>query len=294
MNNNKIYVKIPAGEIAGGIESLYQLVDSINNLRGNAIVLWDNNMHNPVPSVYYNYYIKQEKTVDDNPNNMIIYPEVWTDNIYEYENLKKCIWWLSVDNNHNKFNNFHDKNITHFYQSFYALNHLIKNESKTYLPLFDYISDDYINEKYNINDKQNIVCYNPAKGLDITENIIYRNNDIIFVPIYRMTRQEIIKLLKISKVYIDFGNHPGRDRIPREAAYLGNIVITNNKGSAYYYNDMPVQQKYKLEDYNEVGDLIRDCFVKYNDFIDDFKVYRSHITNQKNQLINLCKQNFCL
>jgi hypothetical protein len=49
-------------------------------------------------------------------------------------------------------------------------------------------------------------------------------------------------------VYIDFGNHPGRDRIPREAAAMGCVVITNRRGSAENDVDIPIPNFLKIDD----------------------------------------------
>jgi len=292
MKKPKVYINIPAQSIAGGVESLFQLADAINNSGGESIVLWDIQYSSPVPTKYQHYNIQHSLEVEDTPDNWIIYPEVWTEKLGTYKNMKKAIWWLSVDNNHNKFKEFSDSSITHFYQSFYALDFLQKNGVEKYLPLFDYIHEKYTDEDYVVSTKRNIVCYNPVKGIEITNQIKALNPDIEFVPIAGMRETQIIDLLKSSKVYIDFGHHPGRDRIPRESAILGNCVITNTKGSAGFYNDIPTSSKYKSSNIEEIGSIIRNCFDNFELIIGEFSLYRSSIKNQKEQLYNLTKQYF--
>lgn len=51
-----------------------------------------------------------------------------------------------------------------------------------------------------------------------------------------------------SKVYIDFGNHPGKDRIPREAAISGCIVITGKRGAAAFAEDVCIPETYKFDE----------------------------------------------
>jgi hypothetical protein len=289
---NKIYVRIPVNTVAGGVESLYQLVDAINNTTGNAYIVFDYLIDNPIPEKYLHYNVKYTDNVEDFENNYIIYPEVWTQLIGEFKNLKNCIWWLSVDNNDDKFKDFQNPNIYHFYQSNYALIHLLNNKAKNYMPLFDYISPKYLDTTFDISKKENMVCYNPAKGMEITNEIIVKNSNVKFVPISGMSENQIIDLLKISKIYIDFGKHPGKDRIPRETAWLGNCVITNKKGSAYFYNDVPVNDNYKTEDIDILSNLIQDCFNNYEKHINNFSIYRSSIKNQKEQLYNQVKQLF--
>jgi len=292
MKTSKVYINIPAGVAAGGVESLFQLADAINNVGGESIVLWDIPYADPIPAKYKHYNIQHSKDVEDISDNWVIYPEVWTEKLDTYKNMKKAIWWLSVDNNHGKFQDFSNSNITHFYQSFYALDFLQKNGVEKYLPLFDYIPSKYIESTYDITQKKNIVCYNPVKGLGVTNQIKSLNPDIELVPIVGMDENQIIELLKTSKIYIDFGHHPGRDRIPRESAILGNCVITNSTGSAGFYNDIPVSKQFKTSNVEEIGNTIRNCFENFESVIDEYSLYRSSIKNQKEQLHNLTKQYF--
>lgn len=290
----KIYVNIPSNVVAGGVESLYQLVDSINNNYGECYVIWDNYNNNKmnIPTKYLHYNIKQGVSIEDSVNNLIIYPEIWTSKLSNFNNIKKSIWWLSVDNNGRQFTDFSNNTITHFFQSYYAFDYLNSNGVNNILALFDYIPDYFLNIKYDIRKKENIVIYNPAKGSELTNHIIEQNPKIIFKPINNMSENQIIDLLKISKVYIDFGHHPGRDRIPREAAILGNCIITNKKGSSKYYNDLPISHNFKIDDIKNVGSLINDCFDNFEENYNKFKLYRSNIKQQKEQLYNLSKQYF--
>jgi hypothetical protein len=130
MKKTKVYINIPAQAIAGGVESLFQLADAINNNGGESIVLWDIPYADPIPEKYKHYNIQHSTEVEDTPDNWVIYPEVWTEKLETYTNMKKAIWWLSVDNNYGKFQDFSNSSITHFYQSFYALDFLQKNSAE--------------------------------------------------------------------------------------------------------------------------------------------------------------------
>ena len=44
--------------------------------------------------------------------------------------------------------------------------------------------------------------------------------------------KQIINIFKKTKIYLDFGYHPGKDRMPREAVLFNNCIITNKRGSA--------------------------------------------------------------
>ena len=51
-----------------------------------------------------------------------------------------------------------------------------------------------------------------------------------------------------SKIYIDFGNHPGKDRIPREASASHCVVVTGKRGSAANQIDVPIPDDFKFDD----------------------------------------------
>ena len=100
-----------------------------------------------------------------------------------------------------------------------------------------------------------------------------------------MTVEEIKNLMRKGKVYIDFGNHPGKDRIPREAAISGCCIITNRKGSAKFYEDVSIDEKYKFDDdmknIPNVIETINRCINNYDNEINEFENYRNLIEKEK-------------
>ncbi len=134
-----------------------------------------------------------------------------------------------------------------------------------------------------LSQKEDIVVYNPAKGLDFTRKIMSKAKYIKFVPISNMTREEVIKTLLRAKVYIDFGHFPGPERIPKEAAILGCCVITGKRGCAAFFEDVPIPDEYKFEDREEnipkIIEKIRDCFENFEERYKDFEYYRKVVRN---------------
>lgn len=282
----------------GGPEALHQLCDAINNNGGDAYIWYYGENHSHPPTAYKDYNIKITTELVDEKDYAIVLPECEGKMIPAIENAKLYFWWLSVDNN-NFFqygNTFANPNIHHLYQSNYALWYLLNNEAIYYQPLFDYINDSYIKEATNGEyNKENIVCYNPRKGYEYTQKIIELLPNVKFFPLVNMTKNQVIDTLKKSKVYIDFGYHPGKDRFPREAALQNNIVITGFRGSAIFYNDVPIdplKYKFNLDQLQSAADEIKDCLENYDERIKDFNLYKSVITNQKEEFINQVKQIF--
>ena len=168
------------------------------------------------------------------------------------------------------------------YRGYDFLNKYLKREI---FYLSEYINESYLNININYNDKKNIVVYNPKKGYKFTLKIIKKMKNITFIPIINMNRNEVINLLKTAKVYIDFGNHPGKDRLPREAASLYCCIITGTRGSAGNDKDVPIPNKYKFEDKKKnikyIINTIYNCINNYNYNINDFEFYRNYVRNEK-------------
>ena len=134
--------------------------------------------------------------------------------------------------------------------------------------------------------RENIVLYNPKKGLNFTKKIIEKSPSWIkWVPLINMSNDEVYQNLISGKVYIDFGNHPGKDRFPREAAISGCCILTDRKGAAAYQKDVPILEKYKFNDNKKnipnIVNQIEYCLNNYQEAIKDFDSYRDFIRQEK-------------
>ena len=180
------------------------------------------------------------------------------------------------------------------FQSYYALNHFEDLKQSQYLS--DYLNESFLKIHTELSNKENIVTYNPKKGFLFTKKIISSAKGIKFVPLINMTRKEVIQTLRKAKVYIDFGNHPGKDRIPREAAILGCCVITSKRGAAAFFEDVPIPDEYKFEDKDEnipkIIEKIKDCFENFGERYKDFEYYRQVIRNEPQKFIDDLKKIF--
>ena len=314
--DTKIFVACPANAATGGPELLHQLVHELSKLGFNAYMFYYNRVDNlnPINDIYKDYGNKFVDDIEDSSNNIFITPEVKTTLIYDYENIQKVIWWLSIDNYYKQFksNNFFkkivkqvlykvgyfrvfnfekDDYIFHFVQSEYARQYLLKKGIGNIFFLSDYLNNIFIKKQLMRinNNKDDIVIYNPKKGVKFTKKLIEKLKNIKFIPIENMTREEVSELLSKAKVYIDFGNHPGKDRIPREAAISGCCVITGKDGSAKYYKDIAVLDEFKFDaidkNLNKIVEKINSCFVNYEIEFEKFNPYRDVIINEQSKFI---------
>jgi hypothetical protein len=105
----------------------------------------------------------------------------------------------------------------------------------------------------------------------------------------RISPEEVRELLQQAKIYMDFGPHPGMDRLPREAALAGCAVVTNRAGAAGFEEDVPLPGKYKLKEFDvdAIHRLLVDLKENFEERTGDYDEYRSWIQSQPERM-ELC------
>ena len=278
MNIKKIVFVNYACE-TGGPECIHQTCSFLTENGFDASMFYiDGAKQHPSKFLHYNNKLRQSLDVDD--ETLVVFPEIVDLNEIKAVNSIKAINWLSVDNTKttkivNLDEALKDAGVEfHFVQSQYARNFLEVYNLKNIFDLPDYTNEKYLESRAK-KARKPYVLYNPKKGMDFTQKVVYLNKDIKFIPIINMSIDEIIDLMDESMVYIDFGNHPGKDRIPREAICRDLIVITNFNGSAGNDVDVPIDLKYKVHStYNnlrKISDLLHSCLKNYDVDILNFK-----------------------
>lgn len=171
-------------------------------------------------------------------------------------------------------------------------------KSRGFSPVYlsEYLNEDFLRSQTDLSKKENIIAYNPSKGFSFTKKIIKLIPDFKFVPLINMSRKEVIKTLQKAKVYIDFGNHSGKDRIPREGAILFCCVITGKRGSAAFYEDVAISSEYKFSNNEDniplIVSKIRECLHNYERELKNFDYYREKIKEEPQKFISDLKNIF--
>ena len=316
---SSIFVLAPAYFKTGGTELLHQYVYVLKQNGFDAKITYvgsttEKNINEAFLAYVDNY--STIKDIIDSEENVLVVPEIYTGYLRNFKHIKKIIWWESVDNYllqvsalfcikkkcYGNAIRVFLKKITgknghlsirmlrgieyHFVQSFYAYNFLKKkNIRSNVFYVSDYINNIYLNHQINYQDRDNIVLYNPKKGFNFTRKIMKSDFEHRYVPLVNLSNQDTFELLKRAKVYIDFGNHPGKDRFPREAAICGCCVIVGLNGSAKYEQDLPIPSKYKFNckkrNIRRIIKKINFCLTNYEDAVLDFENYRDFILSEK-------------
>lgn len=302
----KIFVCAPENGISGGPELSHQLCSTLKNNGYEAEIYYYNNMGNVVdteaPAEFRQYNTCHATKFEDIncEDSIVVLNET---SIPLKDILDKChivIWWMSVDNylkaydslitdNQDCFGLAGCKEILHLSQSEYSTQFLEKDmhidKSDIYY-LSDYLNDAFFSTPPIPDDMRlNQILYNPRKGFHKIQPLITENPDFKWIPIIGMEKSTIAMLMKFSKLYIDFGNHPGKDRIPREAVISGMCILTNREGSAANDVDIPIKDCYKYKDvdssHQEIRDMISDIFSNYHYHSQNFEEYRNIIRSEK-------------
>lgn len=311
----KVYVCCPGNAMTAGPEAIHQLVADLNRLgQPAAVVYFPFDAEFSTVPAYQKYQVPISKYVDQE-DSLIIFPEIVTTYAFKVRNAKAAIWWMSVNNFtcerygrawRDKLRYFkyflkglrplrgiHSlKKFIHFAQSHYALEFLRKNGIDGLMlsdPIPVYTSAAYIekiNTTYSDAQRQDVILYNPHKGAHLTKRLMKKYPNWIFKPLQGYNREELARIFLSSKVYIDFGHHPGKDRLPREAAIHGCCVITGKNGSAANPVDVNIPDGFKFSERDiafdeQVGVLIENIFSDFDKYFELFKPYRQTIATEQ-------------
>lgn len=317
--SKNIYIICPPKKATGGPEALHQLGYILNSLGFNAKMLYSKYKTDPVHPFYKNYNVPYTMSIKDSVDNVIIIPESMTNLIAKYPLSQKKIWWLSLDfyeilmNSREKKKNWirkllvpykhteyrfePNKTVTHWYQSRRTKEFLLTKKLDNEIAyLCDYVTELFFENLPETFSKENIITYNPKKGLDKIQNYITLLPQYKWIPLSGMSREEMRDTLRKAKLHIDFGYFPGRDKIPREALISGVCLLTGREGTSAYKEDLGIPEKYKLHE-NEITtdkilELINYTMNNYDSVFDEFKDFRTFVINEKKNMIENAKKLF--
>jgi hypothetical protein len=230
-------------------------------------------------------HIKRAVEVEDSAENLLIIPEIISlVKIREsFPHIRVAVAWLSCMHGIPRQDEYFAEPLAiHLFQSFWSKKHVLAAGPGPLIThdLDDYIPDEYMMQSWTPEQKENLVAYNPAKD-NVTPGICTELG-IGAVPICGMDAMGVMNALKKCKVYVDLGTHPGRDRIPREAALMGCVVVTNLSGTAAFHEDVMVDTRSDSRD--EQLEFIKMAVTDHAAMIAKQAPYVAAIRGQKRKL----------
>jgi hypothetical protein len=253
--------------------------------------------------------------IENSEENILVLPEtlalfLWK---HQFSKIQKIIWWLSVTNFFITLENIEKRykkksfffikkrfkdyplpslekvkkaNVLHIAHSYFSLDFLKENNISTIGQISDYMNDAFLLGNDYKSFKEDCIIYNPTKNGDFLEKIMNLTPELNWIPIQNMTPEQVSDTMKKAKVYIDFGYHPGKERMPRESCLMDCCLIIGKDGSAKYKEDMPIMDQYHFEkdkkNISEIIEMIKKCLLNYNEQIKDFDNYKKILLNEKN------------
>jgi len=312
--------------IGGGHHSVHQISAALTELSQENYMIYPPVGHDSVVPLWTELYgvknfLHREQT-EDEADQVHLLPAMWGPNWYPCDgdtpscikkksfNSKKVFYWLGVvpwqdwefggvdrdvDLNHTNMQKMY-----HACQSRFAYEFLMKSgkiDPRTIFMLRDYTNKFFLHTDYELftgyHKRNNIVLFNGAKGLQHSFKIMEECRDLncTFVRLENLDYKQMKEAALRAKVYIDFGHHPGKDRIPREMASCGCVVITGDEGTAACDADVPVgPRKFKSVqgqyDYQAIREQIKlDIYDYMAGFLDEHQVrYRMSIRREKDEV----------
>lgn len=300
----RLIVMCPDGLVTGGAEALHQLVDSARSQKIDASISYYPPGRREVVPQYQHYDIEVTSYVPDASDVLVVGPETAPQLLLALTRARKALWWLSIDNFFDAFGIAVSEpnadpellrglcsgelGVVHVTQSHYAREFLNRRGVRSKM-LTDYLSGAFEVRAVQLQSqpKKDLILYNPRKGLAFTQRLIDASRSTLeWQPIEGLDADGVADLLGSAKLYVDFGQHPGRDRIPREAALAGCCVVTGRRGAAGHASDLPIPERFRMDDSSPdlVGEFIElaaDTIERFDEVRQEFDDYRAWILGQR-------------
>lgn len=291
-----IYVFCPSDAATGGPEALHQLADALRS-EGAQVYMVYRPVSNVAPPGYASYEVAPSAPPSDSSDITVVLPEIWPDVLDAYPRARRILWWLSWDNGASCYERVNRPGVVQACQSHYAFD-MIRRQRRpagNVVMLSDY-TRTHRAMLDQAQDRRDVVAYNPAKGIKLTRRLIRARPRFRFVPVAGLDPEGVTAILRASKVYVDFGPHPGKDRLPREAASAGCCVIAGAFGSARYWEDMPIPDFYKFDAHGawvrRAHARIGECLSDFDSRIKDFATYRAEVAAEREAFLAEVKSLF--
>ncbi len=210
---------------------------------------------------YQHYRVKPFRGWSAGEPVRFVLAEVYAHMIPFFEGTEVLLWWLSVDNalaalSCLNLNRVRSPRIRHGAQSQYAVNFL------NGLGIPSQMLTDYTvvapSQAAPVQQRQRMVAIN-AGGKVVTDLgaletcILALAPDLDIRYIRNMSRQEVYATFEHSRLFVDMGCFPGKDRMCREALMLGTNILISNTGAGAQYQDYALADDYKLSPYDVQG-----------------------------------------
>ncbi len=294
----RIIILIPHGVQTGGPEALHQLSDALLR-QGHDARVWYvlpsdlaaiDQLHRgnglgpdtalrlqPRPNTvadYEKYQVRLAEQIVMNADTCVVLAETYVHWLRYFQPCTPMVWWLSIDNAFEylsvqkvNLNALRTERVLHTYQSGYAHQVIRALGCHRTLPLSDYtpgVTDAASWPKTDIAINANHkVLYDVGA---IAARLEQENGCRVHL-IRGMSRAQVYEALGRSKLFIDLGTFPGKDRLAREALSRQCCVFALDVGAARDYL-LPEECYFKPDQVDQVFAGARQLMQHYELYLE--------------------------
>lgn len=288
----------------GGPFALVQLYEAMVNLGiSTEMVFFDHVNFVETPECMYAQYadpgvtnaellgIKPKVAARVSKSDWLIFPEVQiqtAQNLFERGYTNIVIWWLSWENAPLSLLRRFDISLLlrgsiHIFQSSYA-----RSMARGYGYDGPIVSDYTVLPEHQVKPsiKSLDICVLAAKSKGAKQCLDILSHTHSVKLIEKMTRDEVWNVLRGARYFLDFGGHPGKDRLPREAILVDCIPVVRRVGAATHYADVPLPDFLKVDDAlmsdaEGLGTLLRSLELRRAEVLESLRHARLQILKER-------------
>lgn len=243
---HKFAVVAKLGGYTGGPEALYQLGHALARCGADVTMVASGEVNQLVASDFEGRYgMSAVDEPEASPDAWLVLPEVEDPTEWRRRGWDRIIiWWLAAHRRHDVVKY---RGCYHIFQSCHAQTQRAKDGFEGPV-VSDYIRDDFVERASSAASAGRVgigVNHRSALAMGIAA---HRRGDTSLVLMSGLAPMDALGCMKRLKYYVDCGWHPGRDRMAREAALCGCIVIAGRQGAAGMPADMPLSDVLRMED----------------------------------------------
>jgi hypothetical protein len=323
----KYVILSPYGVRTGGPEACYQLSDSLLRL-GFEAEMWlvsegdvntfrdalkkqirfiDTSLNIPersnIVDEYAHYMTKPFQGSKANEQVTYILPEVYMWMLPLLLGAKVLIWWLSVDN---AFRALADINLNLLRSP--LIKHAVQSEYANKFTQSLGLNSTFLTDYTVVSEKQTLpltkrplrIAINAGKkvifDVDAFSQLLLKSCPAVdIVKIVSLSREQVYEAFSTSRVFIDLGNFPGKDRMAREALLLGATIVVGSAGAGMHEADYPISKTYRphIFDLGQIAKLATHMALNPTAHESQFDVARQIFSNEKANFDKEVIQTFC-
>lgn len=249
----RIHIVCPSDRVTGSAESLHQFGRAAATLGFDARIAYGGDpLFGAVASAFRSYGLRNDQDIADDADVLVLVAHTDVDAIRHLSAATKLIWWLRLDE---EATDQIERALAvpgaiHLAQSEYARGFLAGRGVEARL-VGDYVPRSFIDRATAMLpvEKLDTVLFNVDASDALTPQLIEASRGVLeWVPVAGLSGDEVAELMAYSKVYVDFGAHAGRTRLPREALAAGCCVITGRRGAAGNDLDLDLPDGYTFDE----------------------------------------------